>query len=291
MVITVEQSGCVTTVRHNESKSGWEQWYLARSCVHHDHPCSDRALEQHHLKQAKERNAFIIDIGDLFCAMQGVRDPRKGTEEDKRQEDQGRAYYDKIVDSTTAFYEPYASRFLLLGHGNHETSVLRVCETDLTGRLAENMRRISGQSYPVAGGYCGWVRFMFTQHKTVRSQIKLYWMHGSGAAAPKSKGMLKAHSRQAYLSDADIVLSGHLHDHYITDYVKLGLSDEGVPRKTRQVHCALPTYKDVSGIHDMGWEVEKEMEPKPTGAAWLHFFYDRRSVRQGGVNFEVLRAI
>ena len=54
----------------------WEQWFLLSSDRHHDNPKTRQDLEQEHLKEAKERNAGVIDIGDLFCAMQGKYDRR-----------------------------------------------------------------------------------------------------------------------------------------------------------------------------------------------------------------------
>ena len=49
----------------------WEQWVLLTSDRHWDNPKSDHALQIKHLIQAVERNAIIIDAGDLYCAMQG----------------------------------------------------------------------------------------------------------------------------------------------------------------------------------------------------------------------------
>ena len=57
--------------------AGWEMYLLCTSDRHHDSISCDRELELAHLKQAKEKNAYIIDVGDLFDCMQGKFDPRR----------------------------------------------------------------------------------------------------------------------------------------------------------------------------------------------------------------------
>ena len=59
-----------------KARKDWEQWVLLTSDRHWDNPKSDRLLQTEHLKLAKERNAIIIDNGDLLCVMQGKYDPR-----------------------------------------------------------------------------------------------------------------------------------------------------------------------------------------------------------------------
>ena len=46
-------------------RKDWEQWILLTSDRHWDNPKSDRRLQTKHLQLAKERNALIIDNGDL----------------------------------------------------------------------------------------------------------------------------------------------------------------------------------------------------------------------------------
>ena len=63
-------------VRLFPDKVGWSQTFLLSADRHHDNTYCDHALEKRHLEEAKERGAGIIDIGDLFCAMQGKWDKR-----------------------------------------------------------------------------------------------------------------------------------------------------------------------------------------------------------------------
>jgi hypothetical protein len=96
-----------------------EQWALLRSDAHHDNAKCDQALERKHLEQAKERGAWILDAGDLFCAMQGKYDKRSDRSALREEYQQG-PYLDKLVSRPAKFYGPYAQNFAVIGRGNHE---------------------------------------------------------------------------------------------------------------------------------------------------------------------------
>ena len=68
-----EKSRNVHFIKHQlkSTKDKDAFWVLLSFDRHHDNPKSDNVMELRHLRQAKERNAVIIDGGDLFCAMQG----------------------------------------------------------------------------------------------------------------------------------------------------------------------------------------------------------------------------
>lgn len=96
-----------------------EHWILLRSDAHHDNPHCNWNLEKKHLDEALERDAGIIDGGDLFCAMQGAWDPRK-SKSCLRPEHQRSDYLDALVTTAADFYQPYANNIICLGQGNHE---------------------------------------------------------------------------------------------------------------------------------------------------------------------------
>ena len=66
----------VHTVTMQADASDWEQWFLLTGDRHIDNGESDHALQIRHLKQAQERGAGIIDVGDVMDLMQGRNDPR-----------------------------------------------------------------------------------------------------------------------------------------------------------------------------------------------------------------------
>ena len=122
---------------------------LLTSDRHHDHMDCNRDMERRHLEEVKEKDGIIIDIGDLFCAMQGVHDRRSSKDALDPELKRG-DYLDALVEQAANFYAPYAKNFALLGLGNHETGILKHAETNLTKRLVSKLK-LHG-SHCVAGG-------------------------------------------------------------------------------------------------------------------------------------------
>lgn len=270
--ITIEQtSGAVTTVRITIPDMSWDQWILLRSDTHHDSVHCDRDTERAHLVKAKERNALIFDNGDLFDAMQGKFDPRRNLE-DVRPEDASIYYYDKIVEHAFEDYKPYAENFAIIGKGNHETAVLKNTNHCITTSLVDKLRSVG--SPVVIGDYGGWIRLMFTLHKTVRQSILIYRFHGAGGEAPVTRGVIQTNRQAVYLPDADIVWNGHNHNSYVLPIARLRLSDLGTVYKDICWHVRTPGYKNDFGDGTNGWEVERGGVPKPVGACWIHLKID-----------------
>ncbi len=127
----IEQHGDVTVVRITYTSNDEYLKLLIRSDAHHDSINNLRDLEKRHLDQAVADDAYILDFGDLFDAMQGRNDPRRGYQE-LRPEFKVDKYFNAVVDDAKKFYEPYANRWLLMAKGNHEASVLKNTQLDLT---------------------------------------------------------------------------------------------------------------------------------------------------------------
>lgn len=248
-------------------KGGWDQWLLLRSDVHHDNPHCNQALEKKHLDQAKERNALIVDNGDLFCAMQGKWDKRS-SKDALRPEHQGSNYLDLLVDTARDFYRPYKDNFIVLGRGNHETAIGGKHETDLTDRLAAGMRADGSQVN--ASGYGGWVRLQFHEAGKCKRVLWLYHYHGTGGGGPVTRGTIQTNRIAVFTPDADIVLTGHTHDEWIMPIRRQRISPHGNVFHDEQLHLRAPGYKDAWEDGNGGWEVERMLGPKPIGSMWLH---------------------
>lgn len=261
------------TVRINvKSMRDWEQWFLLRSDAHHDNAHCDWELERRHLDQCIERNAGWIDNGDLFCAMQGKWDKRQDRSAMREEYQQG-PYLDRLVQVAADFYQPYAHHCVLLGRGNHETSIYGRHETDLTDRLATVMNDRTG-SRILPGGYAGFVRFCF-QRSNERCSVVLHHYHGSGGGGPVTKDMIGANRLQV-AADADIYWTGHTHDAWHNTMMKTRLNSLGIPEQRQVDFVKTPSYKDEYLDGFAGWSVERRMPPKPRGAYWLRFFWDGR---------------
>lgn len=273
----------VVTLRMDGISSGWEQWFLLRSDAHHDNAHADHALEREHLEEAKARGAGIFDFGDLHCCMQGKWDKRA----DQRQvipalRECGKPYLDALVDYNAAFYLPYAENWLLMSPGNHETSVAKRHETNLTERLAERMRAAGS---PVrTGTYQGWVRFRFEWNQHKQQTIRLRYTHGYKGGGAVTKDVIQVSRQLTFLGNADILVSGHTHDAWHMTRRMESLDKYGIP-EMRDVECLkCPGYKDEYSPGE-GWAVEGGGDPKPKGAWFLRFF-----LRGDEIRFECVRA-
>ena len=268
-----------------------EFWVLVRGDAHWDNPHCDRGLELEHLQEAKRRKAAIIDIGDLFCAMQGKYDKRSN-KSSVRPEHQHGNYLDRLVETAAEYYAPFAHNFVILGQGNHESAILNRHETDLTERLVERLNTLTG-SRIVAGGYTGWVRFEFKLSPTHRRTKELWYIHGYGGGGPVTKDMIQA-SRQMMYVDADILASGHVHDRWSSDYVRIGLTSSGKVLHKDVLYIKCGTYKDEYDDGRGGWHIETGKGPKPVGQWWLRFTKDYRpnnTASSGGVVVERINTV
>ncbi len=260
----------VLNVRFENINIGWEQYILLSSDRHHDSKWTDRDLELEHLEKVKERNAYVIDVGDMFDVMQGKYDPRRSYR-DLRPEYTVENYLDEIIVDGAKFYQPYADRFLMIGRGNHEQAVLKNNGVDLISNVvhrlnSENKTRIQ------AGFYGGWVRFNFIINGTHRLSKNLKYYHGAGGGGPVTRGVIQTNRQAVYLPDADIIVNGHTHDAWYVPIARERITDQGEIYQDLQHHIRTTSYKDEYRDGADGWHVETWKPPKPIGAAWIRFY-------------------
>lgn len=257
------------------AQTSQEFWCLLRSDAHHDNPHSDNRMEKRHLDEAIERNAFIIDNGDAFCAMQGKGDPRASKNDIKKEHTKG-SYLDSLVSTYADFLEPYAQNIAIMGKGNHELSVYKHRETDLTERLVSLLNGRTG-SHIKSGQIANWIGFRVRhggkngRSKVLAKTLWLYLFHGSGGGGPVTKGVIGANRMGVVLPDANLVATGHTHDHWFLPNARARITTDGTEYIDEQLHIKIPTYKNEYGVHDSGFHMEKGRPPKPLGAVWLKF--------------------
>jgi len=264
-----------------EHKAGWEQWFLLSADRHWDNPHSDWALQKKHLDLARERNAKVLDFGDLFCVMQGKYDPR-ASKSNIRPEHNVDNYLDAVVDTATDWFKPYADMFALIAYGNHETAVRKRRETDLIERFVTLLNYKAGTEL-TKGLYTGWIRFRLVQSGSVKT-YNMNFTHGYGGGGPVTKGVIQANRKGVYLPDAHFCVSGHIHEQWLITQPRERLKMNGETCIDEQVHICLPTYKEE---YLMGEDFHRERgrPPKPLGAYWLRFFNNA-----GNIDYEFIRA-
>jgi len=130
------------------------------------------------------------------------------------------------------------------------------------------------------------VKFQFRAN-TFSHSLNLYYTHGANSNAPVTKGILKTARHAVWLPDADIIMSGHIHESWAFPLYRDRLSDRGVEYTDKQLHIQLPTYKEEFHGCNSGFHHINDRPPKPLGAWWLRFFYDSQTDK---VRFESTQA-
>jgi hypothetical protein len=275
--VSVERPSASVTIVRTVCRPGTTLRVLLRSDAHHDSIHADRDLERRHLTEALGTDAYVCDFGDLFDAMQGRFDPRRGPDRrDLRQEYWDGHYLDRLVDVAAERYEPFAARWLLMAPGNHETAVAKRHEVDLTDRLVQAIRFRRPDVPLRRGTYAGWILFRFQKEGDPKhgATLRLYYHHGYGGGGPVTRGTIQTARMAVYLPDADIVVSGHTHDHWTLPIARARVTDRGHVREDRQLHVRLAGYKG-EFLDGEGWAIERGMPPKPKGAAWLSLAFGK----------------
>ena len=263
--------------------ASWEQWFLLTGDRHVDSAESDHAMQVRHLRQARERGAGVIDVGDVLDAMQGRSDPRRMKGVGRGDSVVVSNYLDRIVVDAADLLAPFADRFVVIARGNHEQSILRHCETDLTERLCERMTMTSGHRVH-AGGYGGWVRFVVKWSTKGALSLALKYFHGSGGGGLMSHGTLATRRMASWTPDADVIVCGHTHDQWLVTLSRERLGATGKVYLDEQHHVRVPSYKDEYADGHDGWHVERGAPPKPVGAWWMRLFW-KDPKRRLGVDF------
>jgi len=245
-----------------KSSAKFEDWFLLRSDSHSDSLHYDSRLEMKHLNQALERNAKIIDLGDLFDAKQGKKDPRasKSGQQGKRDD-----YFNEIVEQKIKRYYPFKNIWFYQGYGNHETSIIKHNEIDLLKLFCDGI----GID---AGFYSGYLvlKYDINGH-TARFIINVY--HGKGGNSPVTHGVINANRKAVWCPDADLYLTGHIHKSWHLDTVQERINNANKIYYKENTFLQLPTYQ-YKRPDGNGWENEMDFPPSPLGAYWLRITYD-----------------
>lgn len=268
----------VHIIRFAGLRAGWRQRVMLTGDRHHDSRMSDHLLQKKHLDKALELNAPIIDIGDFFDIMQGKYDPRRAASE-LRPEHRGDDYFNQVQDTAIDFFSPYANQFAVLGYGNHERSVLKHNQIDLTKGLVGGLKRASDHNGPFVGGVGGWIIFRFNTPDGHTTALYMKYHHGHGGGGPVTKGVIQTNRRAVYLPDANIVATAHIHESWVVPIKRERLTRRGVQYFDVAWHVSVPTYRDDFDDGFGGFHIDKGRPPKPMGCSWIEFEYGAHNKR------------
>lgn len=262
------------SLKANETRS-----FLLCSDVHFDSKKCDRELLTRHFKQAQEKNAGVIIVGDFFDAMGTKKDPRSLPNDIRPEYYQAEtSYLDAVVEDANKFLTPYKDNILLISKGNHEGAIERHNETNPLYILSYLLNKEKGDEV-LFGEYEGVVHFFFERYKGNRQSQTLYYHHGYGGNAKRSKGVLNVDIDSANYPFADIIAKGHIHQSWqVTRPHWVQIPKTLQIEYREQEHICLGTYKRTQTKD--GWSVQKGMNPTPIGSWWIDFTMDNRTVRK-----------
>lgn len=280
--ITIEKkSRNVLSFSFDDVRLGWEKYFLLRSDAHHDAAECKRDLEKKHLDEAVKRNAHILDFGDLFDCMGGRYDPRKSYQNMRTEYlakmVTGESYFNVITDDAIEFYKPYRHLWALQAVGNHETSVSKNSDINLTDLFVNGMQKDGG--IISKGAYGGWVVFHFTIQGTQKETHRMKYFHGSGGGGIVTKGVIQSNRQAVFLPDANYVVNGHIHESWVLTIPRERISQADVVSQDLQYHVRTPTYKDDYGDGAGGWHIERGAPPKPMGCVWMRMYFESQTIK------------
>jgi len=255
---------------HTVDLIGQKAEFLLISDIHWDNPHCDRVLLKKHLDEAVERNARIIVNGDFFCLMQGKGDTRRSKDDIRPEHNKGN-YLQAVVNDAVEWWQPYASNLLLIGYGNHETSVIKHTEFD----ALQMFTTIMNHEYKVQverGGYGGAILFGFAISREYKNQLRwaMKYYHGSGGGGPVTKGVIQDQRLLAMSEGYDCTWQGHVHELYHHVNMVTYLDRKHYIINQRLVHqVRTSTYKEEYQGGQGGYHVERGRGPKPMGGYWM----------------------
>lgn len=267
-----------------------EHEFFLISDLHWDNPKCDRKLLKKHLDEAVRREATILINGDLFCVMQGRYDGRR-IKGDVRPEHNVPNYLDKIIDTAVDWFEPYAEHIGMIGYGNHETSILKNCETNILQRFVD-LLNYKAKTAIQLGGYGGFISIPITRKKngTSPTNFNIHYYHGTGGGGVVTKGVIQNNRVATFIRGVDMIWQGHVHEyyHHVDMVSRLDVGQNYQVKQEKLHHLRTPCYKEEYQDGSKGWHVMRGAPPKPLGGVFLRLECVRE--RKDGKDLQYIHA-
>lgn len=206
------------------------------------------------LQMAVARNDRLCFNGDLFDAI-FPSDKKRFRPSVLHPSLQGRDdVADAAVDMAYRIFAPYAEYIDVIGVGNHDDSNVKYHHSDLVMQLVKRLNTMlenKNSHHRISyGGYCGFIAYLFFSGGKCIDSLRIQYHHGSGGAAPVTKGMIDFNRSDVWIEEADIIWKGHKHNKlYYKDQV-VSLSPDG------------QTYTKRSRLHVLTGAYGKHYEPQ-----------------------------
>lgn len=242
---------------------------LLLSDLHWDSAYCRRDILKRHLEEAVSQGADILLNGDTFDVMGGKNDGR-GSKGSLRPEFQCDNYFNKVVTEAIKWFSPYAKNIKMIGVGNHEVSVTKNNEIDILKMFVDGLNAANDTNIEL-GGYAGWIVFRFIEK--IRSvQYRIKYHHGLSGG---SRGVNAFNRMASYVSNADMIWQGHVHEDYEMSFVEERISSNNSVHLKNVIMLRTSTYKDEyydqnKKLHQYeGWANMRGHNPRFIGGRWL----------------------
>jgi UDP-2,3-diacylglucosamine pyrophosphatase LpxH len=254
-------------------KSRYEKIYiLFLGDIHYDSPLCDRHRLKEVLKQAQEKNAYIIGMGDYIdmCAQKErktilnpaskIHNQTKETFSDISQKET-----DKLIE----LLEPFRGRILGFIEGNHYF----ILNNGLT--TTEYMSQEFKTNY--LGTSCFLHLKILEKSGRWTRVIKIFATHGKGGGGKTEGVTLNNIADQMTYREADIYAAGHDHEAVIKPIMRHTVERRGnteaftMPKETVLVRSGGFLHGFVD--NERSYTVQNANKPKPIGAAMLKIIY------------------
>jgi predicted phosphodiesterase len=172
----------------------------------------DYALIEKELATAKKRGAKILINGDVFDAiMPGDRKRYRANNLHPRMFSAGDDMLGESIRWAYEILEPYKDDIIMIGDGNHDDSVARYHHIEPVKQLVVMLNGGTGKIQ--YGGYHGFIHIQmrpYAEASRVGHYI-IHYHHGSGGAAPVTKGAITFSRAAMWIEGADAIWRGHTH--------------------------------------------------------------------------------
>ena len=198
------------------------------SDLHIGHAEHDKKLLADTVKFIKQKGAYSILVGDLIDAI-AMQDRRY--ENDSIHPD-FKSHLDNLhheqCKSVIKSLSPIKKQILGTVGGNHEATLKKMASYDAVSVIAEGLevKQLTDPSYII---------LRFRNGGTSRS-VRIWLSHGCFMGGGKFRGSKVNNLEQkSGQFEADIYLSGHTHDRWVTSRTNMVITDSGVIKENRKI--------------------------------------------------------
>lgn len=177
-----------------------------------------------------------------------------------------RSKHDAVEDSwqqAKKIFKPIASQCVGILSGNHEEVVER-----WWGPRTRSFAEELGVRYL---GFSGFIKYHLSYHadKRIDKTYDIFVHHGHGMGQLLGGKVINIH-RLSHKFDADIFLTGHIHTHFTTSDVLVGVSKAGRLATKQRLYASGPAYLKAYVESDISNYAERSaMYPQPMGCMKL----------------------